>query len=74
LAGPTREFWGKRFQSGETPWDRGAANPQLGAWLAFDAIYEQTCLCALFPEPRWLWRFTLFVDLSQGSGYGPVGR
>jgi len=99
MAGPTREFWEKRFQSGETPWDRGAANPQLGAWLAFDAIYEQTCLCALypdrwrqyadqlhrwlapggrlyalFPEPRWLWRFTLFVDLSQGSGYGPVGR
>jgi methyl halide transferase len=119
MAGPTREFWGKRFQSGETPWDRGEANPQLGAWLAagvlqpcrilvpgcgsghevaalaaagfavtaldyapeaigrtrsllaaanleaelveadalswlpdraFEAIYEQTCLCALYPD------------------------
>ena len=30
MAGPTREFWEKRFQAGDTPWDRGAANPQLG--------------------------------------------
>lgn len=119
MAGPTREFWGKRFQSGETPWDRGGANPQLDAWLgvgvlrpcrivvpgcgsghevaalaaagfevtaldyapeailrtrrlldranlgatlceadvldwrpdrAFDAVYEQTCLCAIHPD------------------------
>jgi len=34
LAGPTREFWDARFQSGETPWDRGDASPQLAAWLA----------------------------------------
>jgi SAM-dependent methyltransferase len=122
MTGPTREFWSGRFQSGETPWDRGAANPQLDAWLAqgalrpcrilvpgcgsghevavlaaagfdvtaldyapeaihrtrdrlesaklratlveddalawnpdraFDAVYEQTCLCALYPD-RWL--------------------
>jgi methyl halide transferase len=38
MAGPTREFWDKRFQSGETPWDRGDANPQLGAWLAAGAL------------------------------------
>ena len=119
MAGPTREFWQKRFQADDTPWDRGAANPQLAAWLssgtlnpcrilvpgcgsghevavlaaagfevtaldyapaaidrtrkllvaaglkatlveadalawrperAFDAIYEQTCLCALYPD------------------------
>lgn len=121
MAGPTREFWEQRFTAGNTPWDRGEANPQLGAWLAagalkpcrilvpgcgsgyevaalaavgfevtaldyapvaiertrkqldagglkatlveadalawqpqrpFDAIYEQTCLCALYPD-RW---------------------
>jgi SAM-dependent methyltransferase len=122
MAGPTKEFWEQRFAEGNTPWDRGAANPQLDAWLAsgalkpcrilvpgcgsghevavlaragfdvtgldyssqavartkklldtaglkatvveadalawqpkkpFDAIYEQTCLCALYPD---LWR------------------
>lgn len=119
MAGPTREFWEKRFADGDTPWDRGAANPQLQAWLKakllqpcrilvpgcgaghelaalaaagfevtgldyapaalerarrnlesagqhatlieadalawqpdrpFDAVYEQTCLCALYPD------------------------
>ncbi len=147
MAGPTREFWDKRFQSGETPWDRGEANPQLGAWLAagalqpcrilvpgcgsgyevavlagagfavtaldyaaeaigrtrsllaaanleaevveadalswqpdraFDAIYEQTCLCALYPDQwrdyadqldRWLapggTLYALFVQLLR---------
>lgn len=119
MAGPTREFWEKRFAEGNTPWDRGAVNPQLEVWLGagalqpcrilvpgcgsgyevatlaaagfevtaldyapeaigrtrkllesanlkadlveadvlawqpprpFDAIYEQTCLCALYPD------------------------
>jgi SAM-dependent methyltransferase len=119
MAGPTKEFWQQRFAAGNTPWDRGEANPQLGAWLAagvlkrcrilvpgcgsgyevaalaaagfevtaldyaseaigrarkqldragldatlieadalawqadraFDAVYEQTCLCALYPD------------------------
>jgi SAM-dependent methyltransferase len=122
MAGPTKEFWEQRFAEGNTPWDRGAVNPQLDTWLAagalkpcrilvpgcgsghevaalaaarfdvtaldysaeaiartrgkldaeglkatvveadalawqpkkpFDAIYEQTCLCALYPD---LWR------------------
>jgi len=119
MAGPTKEFWQERFQASNTPWDRGAVNPQLDAWLAsgalkpcrilvpgcgsgyevaalasrdfdvtgldyapvaiertraqlaaakqtatlveadalawqpalpFDAVYEQTCLCALYPD------------------------
>ena len=119
MTGPTREFWEQRFQEGNTPWDRGAPSPQLGAWLdagalppcrilvpgcgsghevvalaaagfavtaldyaqvaiartrqllaaanltaelveadalawqpdrPFDAIYEQTCLCAIYPD------------------------
>jgi len=119
MAGPTKEFWQQRFAAGDTPWDRGEASPQLGAWLAagalvpcrilvpgcgsgyevaalaaagfevtafdyaseaigrtrerldgagleatlieadalawqpdraFDAVYEQTCLCALYPD------------------------
>jgi SAM-dependent methyltransferase len=121
MAGPTREFWQARFAAGDTPWDRGAVNPQLRQWLdervlrpcrilvpgcgagyevaelaasgfdvtaldyaaqaialtrarldarglhatlveadalgwaatqPFDAVYEQTCLCALHPD-RW---------------------
>ncbi|MDH4324058.1 MAG: TPMT family class I SAM-dependent methyltransferase [Betaproteobacteria bacterium] len=119
MAGPDKDFWEERFSTGNTPWDRGASSPQLGAWLAsgalqpcrilvpgcgsgyevaelamakfevtgldyadeaiarthrriseaevdaaivradvlawepdrpFDAIYEQTCLCALYPD------------------------
>jgi SAM-dependent methyltransferase len=38
MAGPTRNFWDKRFAEGDTPWDRGAANPQLGTWLAVGAL------------------------------------
>lgn len=122
MAGPDKEFWEERFASGNTPWDRGASSPQLGAWLGsgqlkpcrilvpgcgsgyevaelalagfevtgldyadeaiarthrrikdagvdatlvqadvlewepdrpFDAVYEQTCLCALYPD-LWL--------------------
>lgn len=120
MTGPTRDFWEQRFAEGNTPWDRGAANPQLDAWLrsgelkpcrilvpgcgsghevvalarggfevtgldyageaiararallgerqatlvqadalewqperAFDAVYEQTCLCALYPD-QWV--------------------
>lgn len=155
MAGPTREFWEQRFAAGETPWDRGEANPQLDAWLAsgalkpcrilvpgcgsgyevavlaaagfevtaldyapeaigrtrkllesaslkaelveadalawqpprpFDAIYEQTCLCALYPDQwrdyadqlhRWLLRsgklFALFVQfLRPGAAEGKI--
>ncbi len=38
MAGPTRNFWDQRFAEGDTPWDRGAANPQLGIWLVTDAL------------------------------------
>ena len=34
MAGPTQDFWQQRFERGETPWDRGAAHPQLRQWLA----------------------------------------
>lgn len=34
MAGPTRDFWEQRFRAGQTPWDRGEVNPQLGEWLA----------------------------------------
>jgi SAM-dependent methyltransferase len=155
MAGPTRNFWDKRFAEGDTPWDRGAANPQLGIWLVtgalkpcrilvpgcgsghevavlaqagfevtaldyspeaiartrklldaeglkasvvevdalawqpekpFDAIYEQTCLCALYPD-QWrdyadqlhLWLkpggklFALFVQmLRPGAAEGAI--
>jgi len=149
MTGPTRNFWDKRFAEGDTPWDRGAANPQLGIWLAtgtlkpcriavpgcgaghevaalahagfdvtaidyapeaiartrrrldveglkaqvvaadvldwqparaFDAVYEQTCLCALYPDQwrayadqlhRWLRPggrlFALFVQMLRAE-------
>jgi SAM-dependent methyltransferase len=155
VTGPTRNFWDQRFAEGNTPWDRGAANPQLGLWLAtralepcrilipgcgagyeaatlaaagfevtaldyspeavartrkrldagglkativeadalvwrpekpFDAIYEQTCLCALYPDQwhayadqlhRWLKPggrlFALFVQfLRPGAADGQI--
>ena len=155
MVGPTRNFWDKRFAEGDTPWDRGAANPQLGIWLVtgalkpcrilvpgcgsgyevavlaqagfevtaldyaaeavartrskleaeglkatlveadaltwqpdrqFDAIYEQTCLCALYPDQwrdyadrlhRWLAPggrlFALFVQLLRaGAAEGAI--
>jgi len=155
MAGPTKEFWEERFTSGNTPWDRGASNPQLGLWLragllkpcrilvpgcgsgyevvdlalagfevtgldyadeaiarahqrlkdaqvdatlvqadvlawspdrAFDAVYEQTCLCALYPDHwreyadrlhRWLAPggklFALFLQwLREGAAEGLI--
>jgi SAM-dependent methyltransferase len=147
MTGPDKQFWEERFASGNTPWDRGASSPQLGAWLAsgqlqpcrilvpgcgsgyevaelalagfevtgldyadvaiarthrrisdagvdatlvqadvlewepdrpFDAVYEQTCLCALYPDLwleyaerlcRWIRSggtlFALFVQLAR---------
>jgi len=153
MPGPTRDFWDTRFQSGDTPWDRGGPSPQLAAWLAdgalkpcrilvpgcgsgyevlalaragfevtgldyskaalervramlgglavtlaeadalawnseraFDAIYEQTCLCALYPDywreyadqlDRWLKPggrlFALFVQCARpGAAEGLI--
>lgn len=34
MTGPTPEFWQSRFESRQTPWDRGAPGPQIAAWLA----------------------------------------
>src|SRR5262249_28052688 len=38
MAGPTREFWDLRFESGATPCDRGEVNPQLYTWLDAGAL------------------------------------
>jgi SAM-dependent methyltransferase len=149
MAAPTRQFWQEKFEQGQTPWDRGAVNPQLDTWLEngalspcrilvpgcgagyevaalaragfdvtgldyapmaieltrqaldgtsakallveadvldwrpdrpFDAVYEQTCLCALYPDQwrayadqlaRWLRPsgrlFALFVQYLRPS-------
>jgi len=34
MAGPDRDFWQQRFAQRQTPWDRGAAGPQLLRWIA----------------------------------------
>jgi SAM-dependent methyltransferase len=38
MTGPDIDFWQTRFETGTTPWDRGAASPQLQRWLAEGAI------------------------------------
>ena len=38
MAGPDAAFWQRRFESGDTPWDRGGAGPQLLAWLDAGAL------------------------------------
>lgn len=34
MAGPGIDFWQERFEAGQTPWDRGAVNPQLLEWIS----------------------------------------
>jgi methyl halide transferase len=137
MAGPTKEFWEGRFAAGDTPWDRGEVNAQLGAWIAggalkpcrilvpgcgsghevaalakagfevtaldyateaigrtrarldkagakatlveadalawqpdrpFDAVYEQTCLCALYPDQWRAYADQLHRWLAPGRG------
>lgn len=34
MHGPDRDFWQQRFVQRQTPWDRGAPGPQIGAWIA----------------------------------------
>lgn len=34
MAGPTVDFWQRRFEADDIPWDRGAVSPQLAPWLA----------------------------------------
>lgn len=38
MTGPTSAFWQERFDRQQTPWDRGAASPQLLAWLGSGAL------------------------------------
>ena len=137
MPGPDAAFWQQRFESGDTPWDRGAPSPQLLRWIQqatlapcriavpgcgtgweavelarcgfevvavdysaaacerttarareagvrltveradvtlwrperpFDAVYEQTCLCALHPS-----RWRAYAD-SIESWIRPGGR
>ena len=34
MAGPDRDFWQRRFEQQQTPWDRAAPGPQIAAWTA----------------------------------------
>ena len=36
--GPDTAFWERRFETRETPWDRGGVNPQLRQWLSDGTI------------------------------------
>ena len=42
MPGPDRQFWQDNFSRGTTPWDRGAASPQLAAWLDGGALDAAT--------------------------------
>jgi SAM-dependent methyltransferase len=33
MSAPNVDFWQERFETGTTPWDRGAASPQLTRWI-----------------------------------------
>lgn len=39
--GPDASFWQHRFETQETPWDRGGVNPQLLQWLDDGAIDKE---------------------------------
>jgi methyl halide transferase len=45
--GPDAAFWQRRFETRETPWDRGGVNPQLLQWLAEGAIEAQSGVIAV---------------------------
>jgi 2-polyprenyl-3-methyl-5-hydroxy-6-metoxy-1,4-benzoquinol methylase len=34
MPGPDRDFWQRRFEQRQTPWDRAAPGPQIAAWVA----------------------------------------
>jgi SAM-dependent methyltransferase len=34
MAGPDQDFWQRRFQQRQTPWDRAAPGPRIAAWIA----------------------------------------
>jgi methyl halide transferase len=44
MPGPTVEFWQNRFETRQTPWDRGGVSPQLRAWLDSGAL-RATRIC-----------------------------
>ncbi len=45
MPGPDAAFWQQRFESGDTPWDRGAPSPQLLRWLQEGSL--QPCRIAV---------------------------
>lgn len=44
MAGPDLAFWQQRFESRQTPWDRGASSPQLADWIDSGALAPCTIL------------------------------
>ncbi len=44
MAGPTTAFWQQQFETGRTPWDRGAPGPRLLAWLGTEIAPGQRML------------------------------
>jgi methyl halide transferase len=38
MAGPDRDFWQRRFEQRQTPWDRAAPGPQIEPWIADGTI------------------------------------
>ena len=66
MAGPTPEFWQERFESGQTPWDRGVVHAQLQLWVDYAAQVH-----------RWLRPggslFALFVQAQRpGAAEGMI--
>lgn len=72
MAGPTVDFWQTRFESGNTPWDRGSANPQLEQWLKDGVISPGTTM--LVPGCGRGWEVALLAAhgvKASGIDYAP---
>lgn len=75
--------WERRYAEGDTPWDKGAAHPALGAWLARGVLTGQILVpgCGMGHDVRALARSGLDVtglDIAKGAlecarRYAPAG-
>jgi SAM-dependent methyltransferase len=73
MPGPDLDFWQRRFVSGDLPWDRGAAGPQLQRWWSDGVIRPGVRIavpgCGTGHDVAWLARAGAQVT---GIDYAPA--
>ena len=74
MAGPDAAFWQTRFETGTTPWDRGAPSPQLLRWRDAGAFLAGTTVLVPGCGSGWEVRFlaergwpVVGLDFSAGA-------